>query len=110
VIVVTGAAGFIGSCIVAKFNERGIEDLILVDHCHNGEKEKNLENKKYDEYLDKRDFLDLVQQNQLDSRVTCIIHMGACSSTTLQDEKYFEKNNYEYTRTLAQWTLAIVKI
>ena len=47
-IVVTGAAGFIGSCIVAKLNERGARDLILVDHLHDGLKEKNLEHKKYD--------------------------------------------------------------
>jgi len=105
-IVVTGAAGFIGSCIVAELNARGIEDLICVDHLHDGIKEKNLANKKYTQYLDKKDFLDLVKQDDLDSSVTCIIHMGACSSTTLQDEQYFKENNYEYTRTLAQWVLS----
>ncbi len=103
-IVVTGAAGFIGSCIVAKLNERGEQDLILVDHLHDGLKEKNLEGKKYTQYHDKKDFLELVKQNQL-TDVKCVIHMGACSSTTLQDEKYFEENNYQYTRTLAQWAL-----
>jgi len=106
VIVVTGAAGFIGSCIVAKLNECGIEDLILVDHLQDGAKEKNLANKKYTEYFDKKDFLDRVKQDDLDSGITCIIHMGACSSTTLQDEKYFDENNYEYTRILALWALA----
>ena len=103
-IVVTGAAGFIGSCIVAKLNERGEQDLILVDHLHDGLKEKNLEGKKYTQYHDKKDFLELVKQNQL-TDVKCVIHMGACSSTTLQDEKYFEENNYQYTRTLAQWAM-----
>jgi len=104
-IVVTGAAGFIGSCIVAKLNECGFEDIICVDHFHDGVKEKNLKNKKYAQYLDKKDFLDLVKQDNLDSRITCIIHMGACSSTTLQDAQYFDENNYEYTRTLAKWAL-----
>ncbi len=103
-IVVTGAAGFIGSCIVAKLNERGEQDLILVDHLHDGLKEKNLEGKKYTQYHDKKDFLELVKQDQL-TNVKCVIHMGACSSTTLQDEKYFEENNYQYTRTLAQWAM-----
>jgi len=105
-IVVTGAAGFIGSCIVAQLNERGVKELILVDHLCDGVKEKNLEGKKYTEYFDKKDFLDLVLKDNLDSRVTCIIHMGACSSTTLQDEQYFQENNYEYTRTLAEWALS----
>lgn len=105
-IVVTGAAGFIGSCIVAKLNERGIDDLILVDHLDDGLKEKNLENKKHAQYYDKKDFLELVQQNQLDASIESIIHMGACSSTTLQDAQYYEENNFEYTRTLAQWALA----
>lgn len=104
-IVITGAAGFIGSCIVAKLNDRGLEDLILVDHLHDGLKEKNLEHKRYLRYYDKRDFLGRVKQNQLDASLKCIIHMGACSSTTLQDERYFLENNYAYTRTLARWAL-----
>ncbi len=104
-IVITGAAGFIGSCIVAGLNERNIKDLILVDHLDDSAKERNLENKKYAQYLDKSDFLDLVKRDQLDSQIKCIIHMGACSSTTLQDEQYFRENNYEYTRILARWTL-----
>jgi ADP-L-glycero-D-manno-heptose 6-epimerase len=104
-IVVTGAAGFIGSCIVAKLNERGLGDLILVDHLRDGPKKKNLEHKKYVRYYDKGDFLGLVAQDRLDSRLECMIHMGACSSTTLQDERYFRENNYEYTRALARWAL-----
>lgn len=104
-IVVTGAAGFIGSCIVAKLNERGRQDLILVDHLHDGLKEKNLERKKHTMYYDKKEFLELVEQNQLTPDIECMIHMGACSSTTLRDKQYYEENNYEYTRTLARWAL-----
>ena len=104
-IVVTGAAGFIGSCIVAKFNERGVRDLILVDQLDDPMKERNLANKKYTRYFDKADFLKLVQRDILDAQVRCLIHMGACSSTTLQDARYFQENNFEYTRQLAQWAL-----
>ena len=104
-IVVTGAAGFIGSCIVAQLNKLGESNLILVDHLHDGLKEKNLEGKNYTQYYDKNDFLELVQQDKLDPDIACVIHMGACSSTTLQDAEYFEENNYQYTRTLAQWAL-----
>lgn len=104
-IVVTGAAGFIGSCIVAELNRRGWEDLILVDHVQGGEKEKNLEHKKYRRYYDKKDFLKSVRKGEVESSITCVIHMGACSSTTLQDEQYFTENNFDYTRVLARWAL-----
>ena len=104
-IVITGAAGFIGSCIVAKLNTRGLKDLILVDHLDDGMKERNLENKKYARYYDKAEFLERVKKDQVGAGIICIIHMGACSSTTLQDAQYFQENNYEYTRLLALWAL-----
>ena len=103
-IVVTGAAGFIGSCIVAGLNERGREDLVLVDELDESKKE-NLRRKKYLCYYDKKDFLDLILRDQIKERPEAIIHMGACSSTTLQDARYFKENNLEYTRSLAQWAL-----
>ena len=103
-IVVTGAAGFIGSCIVAGLNERGREDLVLVDELDEAKK-KNLQNKKYRQYYDKKDFLDLIVADKFKERPEAIIHMGACSSTTLQDARYFKENNLEYTRSLAQWAL-----
>ena len=105
-IVITGAAGFIGSCIVAKLNERGEENLILVDHLDDKQKERNLENKKYSQYYDKKDFLDQIKQDSFENQIDAVIHMGACSSTTLEDEQYFLENNYEYTRVLAKWALA----
>ena len=104
-IVVTGAAGFIGSCIVSKLNANGVNDLILVDHLQDGAKAKNLEGKKYARYYDKQDFLEQAKNNELNDKIHCIIHMGACSSTTLQDQQYFEVNNFEYTRDLAQWAM-----
>ena len=103
-IVVTGAAGFIGSCIVAGLNERGRQDLVLVDELDEAKK-TNIQNKKYLRYYDKKDFLDLVLKDKLPERPETIIHMGACSSTTLQDARYFKENNLEYTRSLAQWAL-----
>lgn len=103
-IVVTGAAGFIGSCIVAGLNKRGREDLVLVDELDETKKE-NIRHKKYLRYYDKKDFLDLISRDQIKERPEAIIHMGACSSTTLQDARYFKENNLEYTRSLAQWAL-----
>lgn len=104
-IVVTGAAGFIGSCIVARLNERGVKDLILVDNLSNPLKKKNLEGKRYADYVDKKDFIKQVKSGKLGSTVKSIIHMGACSSTTMQDAEYFEENNYQYTFELAKWAL-----
>ncbi len=103
-IVVTGAAGFIGSCIVAGLNERGREDLVLVDELDEAKKE-NIRRKKYLRYYDKKDFLNLILQDQVEERPEAVIHMGACSSTTLQDARYFKENNLEYTRSLATWAL-----
>lgn len=111
-IVVTGAAGFIGSCIVAELNKRGLKDLILVDHVQSpgGEKrytlkKENLKGKQYRDYFEKEDFLKKVVSGGMPNTVEAIIHMGACSSTTLQDEAYFNQNNLEYTRQLALWAL-----
>ncbi|HLF17996.1 MAG TPA: ADP-glyceromanno-heptose 6-epimerase [Candidatus Omnitrophota bacterium] len=103
-IIVTGAAGFIGSCIVAELNKRGRGDLILVDHMEE-DKEGNLANKKYKAYYEKDDFLELIKSEAFQEKIECLIHMGACSSTTLQDAEYFRINNLEYTKTLAQWAL-----
>ena len=105
-IIVTGAAGFIGSCILAALNAAGRSDILLVDHLDNDLKPKNLRNKKFLEYVDKADFLKSVKDNQIPADVECIIHMGACSSTILQDAAYYEENNFLYTKTLAQWALA----
>ena len=106
-IVVTGAAGFIGSCLVAALNSRGRRDLIVVDHLMGEEdpKKNNLIGKHYQRYFDKAEYLKLLKRDSFDFDVECILHMGACSSTTLQDADYFEKNNYEYSCTVAQWAV-----
>ena len=61
--------------------------------------------KRYHRYYDKAEYLKLLKRDQFDFDVECILHMGACSSTTLQDADYFEKNNFEYTCSVAQWAL-----
>jgi ADP-L-glycero-D-manno-heptose 6-epimerase len=106
-IVVTGAAGFIGSCIVAKLNERGREDLLLVDHYDdaNDPKRANLKDKKYRRYFDKKDFIDIIRRGALTESVECVLHIGACSSTTLQDAQYFKENNFEYSCVLSEWAV-----
>lgn len=113
-IVLTGAAGFIGSCILARLNQLGREDILIVDHLDSQEtqsissdlKQANLKSKKYQEYFDKKDFLNLVRSNKLSGNIDLILHIGACSSTTFQDARYFQENNFEYSCHLAQWALA----
>ena len=99
-IVLTGAAGFIGSCFLWKLNQEGIKDIICVDHLATSEKWKNLVKKDFRDYIEKDDFLNLIEEDKI-SGITHIVHMGACSSTTFTDASYFIKNNYEYSKKLA---------
>ena len=104
-IVVTGAAGFIGSCLVAKLNGSGRHDIIVVDHYDGDDdpKKKNLAGKKHVRFFDKAEFLKLLRRDQFDLDVETIFHLGACSSTTLEDAAYFQTNNFEYSCHVAQW-------
>ena len=104
-IIVTGGAGFIGSCFLLRLNQEGIDDILVVDNLSSApDKERNLNGKKFTDYLDKSDFLTLVQKNKL-PKTDSVVHMGACSSTILTDEEYYMENNYEYSKTLAGWAL-----
>jgi len=101
-IILTGGAGFIGSCFLWRLNEAGISDVLVVDHLDDTEKWKNLRGKKFKDYVQKDDFLHLINDGN-PGKIDRIVHMGACSSTTLTDAGYFIKNNYEYSKILARW-------
>ncbi|MDD5020285.1 MAG: ADP-glyceromanno-heptose 6-epimerase, partial [Candidatus Omnitrophica bacterium] len=100
-IIVTGAAGFIGSCFLEKLNREGIDDIVAVDRLDDSDKWRGLANKRIQDYLDKDELLDRIRSNRL-PRVRQIVHMGACSSTTCTDARYVMDNNYAYSRELAQ--------
>ena len=101
-IVVTGGAGFIGSCLVWKLNQIGIDDILIVDRLRDGDKWKNLVGKKFEDYIDKHDFIEIIMHEGLSDRIDTVFHIGACSSTTETDADYLMENNFLYTRILAQ--------
>jgi len=104
-LVVTGAAGFIGRNVVALLNERGYANVILVDDLGREEKWKNLRGLKYEDIVSPRRWLESVQAGTA-PKPAAMIHLGACSATTESDADYLLENNYRYTRTLAEWSLA----
>ena len=104
VIILTGGAGFIGSCFLWKLNKDGVSDVIIVDNINDPAKWRNLSGKYYLDYLQKDEFLRLVENNDLPVP-RHVIHMGACSSTLVTDSSYLFSNNYEYSKKLALWAL-----
>jgi ADP-L-glycero-D-manno-heptose 6-epimerase len=103
-IVVTGGAGFIGSAIIWELNNRKINDIIVVDELLHTEKWKNLVGLNFKDFIHKDDFLKQVERG-FNFKTDAIIHMGANSSTTETNADYLLKNNYEYTKVLAGYSV-----
>jgi ADP-L-glycero-D-manno-heptose 6-epimerase len=92
-IVVTGAAGFIGSNLVKGLNARGIDDILAVDDLTEGDKFRNLADLKVADYIDADDFYDLFAEGAF-GQVEAVFHEGACSDTMETNGKYMMDNNY----------------
>ncbi|MGQ2979581.1 MAG: ADP-glyceromanno-heptose 6-epimerase [Polaromonas sp.] len=92
-IVVTGAAGFIGSNIIKGLNARGIDDIIAVDDLTQGDKFRNLADLQIAEYIDADDFYELFAEAAFGD-VEAVFHEGACSDTMETNGKYMMDNNY----------------
>ena len=102
-IIVTGAAGFIGSNIVKALNARGVSDIVAVDNLTKADKFKNLVDCDIAEYVDKKDFLDVVESGELGGDIEAVLHQGACSDTMETDGRYMMDNNYRYSLSLLEW-------
>lgn len=92
-VVVTGAAGFIGSNIVKGLNARGIDDIIAVDDLTQGDKFRNMADLRIADYVDADLFYDLFAEGGF-GKVEAVFHEGACSDTMETDGKYMMDNNY----------------
>jgi len=99
-IVVTGAAGFIGSCLAAGLNEAGYKDLVLVDDFVRSDKTPNYSLKNYSELVHRNDFFNWLDQEQ--ASVQYIFHLGARTDTTEFDVSIHTRLNLEYSKSVWQ--------
>ena len=103
-IIVTGAAGFIGSVIAKNLNLQGRNDLLLVDKFTKPAKWKNVVGLKFSDFVDRDVFFEKLEKGEF-KNVSAVIHMGACAETTEFDMNYLMNQNYEYSKRLCSWCL-----
>ncbi len=97
-IIITGAAGFIGSCLVQKLNDEGFYDLVLVDDFSSEEQNRNFEGKRFSHKIERDSFIPWLRENQL--HVQFIFHLGARTDTTEFDYELLKKLNLEYSQDI----------
>ncbi|MCR9171671.1 MAG: ADP-glyceromanno-heptose 6-epimerase [bacterium] len=102
-IVVTGAAGFIGSCLVSRLNQAGHENIVVVDDFSKTDKDKNLEGKTLAAKVGRKDFIQWLEQ--FGEEVNFIYHIGARTDTTEFDRSIFDKLNVNYSKDV--WNLCV---
>lgn len=102
-IIVTGAAGFVGSNLVRGLNLAGERRIIAVDDLTDADKFKNLVDCEIADYLDKDDFINRLQSQEFSAGVTAVFHQGACSDTMESNGRFMMDNNFRYSRILLGW-------
>ncbi len=102
--IVTGGAGFIGCNLVKALNQRGENDIVVVDHLNHPDKLLNLDRVKHRVFFDKTDFRAKLKAGEIEP-VDGVFHLGACSSTLETNEDYLTDNNFQYTVDLGEWSL-----
>lgn len=105
-IVVTGAAGFIGCNIIKGLNKAGYNNILAVDELTDGRKFQNLAAVDIADYLDHEDFLSRIQAGKaFAEKIDGVFHQGACSVTTEWNGRYMMRNNYEYSKQVLHYCL-----
>jgi len=100
-IVITGTAGFIGSCLLTRFNSEGLHDIIISDDFTHAAKQSNYQGKKYLDAIHRDQFPEWLKKNA--AQVQAVIHIGARTDTTEFNVELFNRLNLNYTKQL--WTL-----
>ena len=104
--IVTGGAGFIGSNLVKGLNKRSIDNILVIDDLSDGAKCRNLANCDIADYMDKDEFLNRIEHDDLAIDVAAIFHEGACSSTIEGNGKFVMATNYAYSKSVLHYCLA----
>ena len=102
-IIVTGAAGFVGANLVKGLNQRGESDIVAVDNLTQGDKFRNLVDCQIADYLDKEEFLRQLSRGAFDGELAAVLHQGACSDTMESNGRYMMENNYRYSAELLEF-------
>lgn len=104
-ILVTGAAGFIGSVVVRALNDAGEDRLLLSDHLGTSAKWTNLLGKRFAEYVDHAELLERIERDALRTPISAVVHIGARTDTTERDVDLLLRLNTDYSRRLCRWAL-----
>jgi ADP-L-glycero-D-manno-heptose 6-epimerase len=102
-IIVTGAAGFIGSCFLKELNSRRFEKLIVVDTLSNDERWKNLLGKVFVDVVPTAQIFDWLHEHQ--DEVSAIVHLGACTDTTEKNAEFLLENNFLFSKKLCEFSV-----
>ncbi len=100
-ILITGSAGFIASCLISKLNSEGHHNLVLVDNFSNPEKKRNYQGKEFKSIVDRRVLKTWIKKNH--SKIDFIFHLGARTDTTEFNKVIFDELNLNYSKEL--WNL-----
>jgi len=103
-IIVTGGTGFIGSNLIRGLNEKGINDIIVVDNLENSKKHRNLNSLEFIDFIDKEGFIENINIFE-NEKIDTIFHQGACTDTMEFNGRFMMDNNYNYSKKLLQFAI-----
>lgn len=104
--IVTGGMGFIGSNIVRKLNDNGIDDILVVDDAGDGDKFRNLSTLRIADYMDREEFRYRLENGLFREKAEALFHEGACAVTTERDAVYMLDNNFTFSKLIFEYAVA----